>query len=300
MFGYSVSAVSIEGDGGADLLVGAPEMGASANGASYLFLASSGWPNPDAGANVTSATSVITGNAGDGLGARFGSVAIGDINADGDGDFILAAPGGGGTDGLDAGPGSVYGFSGATALANATMTVDANALFTLLGRTNGFCDPNSDGYNSGGGNVAFTLWLCFGVNAIGDVSFTGGALPDLIVSSAYYSTAYLFTMTNTGPNTPASVAMSDSTGALGWSIVAPDLNGDGLPDLLMGENGGNPNVFLYLNNSDAGLPTTASGELFGANGSAFGYGLAAGDLQGISKEDFAISDWESVSVTVYY
>src|SRR5262249_15236953 len=140
LFGYSVSAADINGDGIADLLVGAPAMGASSNGASYLFTGSKNWPLPDAGLDVTSATSVISGNAGDSLGARWGSVSIGDIDGDGDGDFVLSAPGGGGSDGLDAGSGSVYGFSGSTALANATMTVGTNALFTLVGRPNGFCD----------------------------------------------------------------------------------------------------------------------------------------------------------------
>jgi hypothetical protein len=298
LFGYSVNAADVNGDGIPDLLVGAPGT-SGGNGAVYLYLASATtWP-----ANPTPTTE-ITGELGYGVGARWGTVSIGDINGDDAGDFIVSSPGGGDFNG-DAGSGNSYGISGATALANATISVSdpTKVMFTIIGRINGFCDPMNDGYNSSAGmGEIWTFWGCYGSNAIGDVSFTGGALPDLVVASTYYSGFYLYQMGATGP-TDAPPALpeyqvADPTGAF-WSLINTDLNGDGSQDILVGENGGNQNVYLFLNdgtglnnpqNNGVGLNAPYSGAIFGTLGSFFGYGLAAGDFQGISKPDFVVSD----------
>ncbi len=295
-FGYSVGAVDVNGDGIADLLVGAPGASSGA-GALYVFLTPTGgaWASPDAGLTFSSANCAIGGNPGDGLGAH-GITAIDDS-----GDFAVGAPGGGGSDDLDAGSGAEYGFSAAAVLANASLsTSDGGALFTIVGPGG----PCAWGYTSVTPDVAGEpLWECYGVGAIGNMSFTQGTPPALIVSSSWSSTPYLYDMTASGPVDGGSdpAFQGSEGGALGWTMVASDINGDTHPDLLAGPNDTSTGVYLFLN-TGTGLTTPASGVIPSpGDGSYFGYAVTAGDLQGIGKQDFAISDdFPSPYVNVYY
>ncbi len=293
LFGYGVSAIGdLNKDGIADLLVGAPTAGPG--GTAYLFLGTGSWPM-----TPVARTAISSPYIGDGLGARFGSVGIGDLNGDSTPDFAIGAPGGG----IDGGAGNVYFVSGAVALANATMTVDTTPLAPLL-TAPGICTTRNNYAHSPYG------YHCFGETAVGDVSFTGGAQPDLVVGSAQVGMA-MYPMTIAGAGAASFVNVLSN--GQGQAMVALDLNGDGKPDLISGVNDvvGNTGyvagAYVYLN-TGSGLTNAATAVLppslapsSNPAGDYFGYGLTAADLRNQGSADLVISDvYPNGRVTIYY
>ena len=182
-FGYSVgTAGDVNGDGYADVIVGAPyndQTGVNAGRACVYY----GGPGADATADLT-----LTGAA---AGDYFGwSVATaGDFNGDGYADVIVGAFGND-TGGANAGQAYVY-YGGPGADATADLTLTGAAATDYFGYSVGTAgDVNGDGYadvivgadlNDGGGADAGRAYVFYGgypADATADLTLTGAAAGD--------------------------------------------------------------------------------------------------------------------------
>jgi chitodextrinase len=250
-------------DGKADLLIGAP--GANQNaGAAYLLLGRANW-SPTINLvpqNVFTFNGVVSGFPGDQLG---GAVSLsGDLNRDGKADLLIGASGASPVGRTNAG--TVYLFYGKTSWPTGQQI---NLLSTPA-------DVTIRGANAGD-RFGITL------ESRGDVN--GDQVPDLIMAAIRASpnglpqagTNYLlFGRDQTNPTTQPLASIMDMAtvpdvvlngqgagDSAGFSVaLGGDLNGDSVPDILVGadtantSNGTNSGRFFYYKGS-AALDTTA-------------------------------------------
>ncbi|MDG1484352.1 MAG: MopE-related protein, partial [Myxococcota bacterium] len=164
--GHRVAAADLDGDGAAEIAVGAPNADVAANNAGIAYLMAGGALSGvyDLG---TDAVAAFTGGAAD---DKAGSaVALGDIDGDGSGDFIFGAPY---SDSGASNGGAVYAFYGALSLSGTVATSSADLSIAAISSNastgasllaqdvddDGIDDlivgsPNEVGYSSGGGSV---------------------------------------------------------------------------------------------------------------------------------------------------
>ncbi|HCP46583.1 MAG TPA: hypothetical protein DIU15_11095, partial [Deltaproteobacteria bacterium] len=221
------SAGDVNGDGTADLLIGAPGDGTAWDGAGAAYLVYS----PVSGTHTLGSTAGIrlTGEGyGDGLGTTVAGV--GDVNGDGRDDFALGAPGSD-RGGLDSG--SVYLFT--QPLTADTSVAEADAII------------HGQYYNE---QIGWTI------AALGSVD--GDALSDFGVASddgANAHALYLFYGAQTGVLSVAEAggtitAGGSGVGGIGRGLTAlGDLDVDGFDDFAVGVPGG---VDTSIDPSDAG------------------------------------------------
>ncbi|MBI5528387.1 MAG: FG-GAP repeat protein, partial [Deltaproteobacteria bacterium] len=269
-FGYSVaSAGDVNGDGYADVLVGAPfyDNGETDEGRVYLFLGS-------ASGLATTPAWTAEGNQ---AGARFGTsiASAGDVDGDGDSDVIIGAP---------------YFDNG---------QADEGMAFVYQGTPGGLSALPAWSAESNQAGAQFG----YSVASAGDVQRDGYA--DIVVGAPYYTNGEsfegwvgVFHGSASGPSpTPNWTTESNQANALYGNSVASagDVQGDGYSDLIVGaylfDNGETDEgrAFLYVG-SAAGLAAapawTAESNQAGAQ---FGWAVAgAGDVNGDGFADVVI------------
>ena len=259
-FGRAVAnAGDLNGDGFADVIIGASNAGGGA-GAVAIIVGASPWVAP-----LTLRT--IPGT--DGTSANFGeSVAgLGDVNGDGYGDIALMSLGA-----VDEGVIYVYlgGASGPEATASLVLR-GADGVLTALGETMAqHVDVNGDGY--------------------GDLVV--GAPGAMLVPHVY---VYLGGPSGLSA-TPSQRIDSPDSGSNQFAHVmasAGDLNGDGRSDIVVGADQWNTQTgraYVYLG-TPSGLATTPIATLSGPDGTGTYFASAvegAGDLDGDGFDELAV------------
>jgi hypothetical protein len=313
-FGTTVaSAGDVNGDGFADVIVGAPEA-AGGTGAAYLYLGGAGpsfEPTPDL---------VLEGQS---AGARFGaSVAgAGDLDGDGFADFVIGAPG------SDGGLGAAFVYYGSTGMTRNTQALrhPGMSLDRFLGvAVAPLGDLDGDGYddlavsvNSSNKTVAY---LYFGDPAkpldqslklagdsvgviAGGADVNGDGFADILLGGAGPSTGGHATLVLGGIRSSLGTdrrTYGELDPGFGATVALPgDVDGDGFADVLIGagehDQGATGGVYLYFGGPNATFSTIAASTLIsrahrasewlvGSPGDVNGDGLADLVIGGVNRD----------------
>jgi hypothetical protein len=271
-FGVAMAAGDFNGDGYADLAVGAPFEDASSiidAGAVSVLYGSAGGLGTAGGRLFTQVGSAA--EPGDGFGAR---LAAGDFNNDGYADLAVGAP---------------YEYAGAIPIAGAVSVLYGSAgglgtaggrLFTQIGTVEGY-DQFGDALATGDFNNDGFTDLAAGapvedVNNIGDA----GAVSVLFGSAAGITAAGGYTFTQVG-------SAAEAGDYFGWALATGDFDNDGFADLAVGAEGEDvysaidAGAVSVLYGSSAGV-TTAGGQIFTQNTPGVGSSAEPGDFFGLS------------------
>lgn len=280
-FGVSTALDDFNGDGYADLLVGANAYSAGIGRAYVIYSAGS--------AGIATQLATASGNSKidgiNGVNCNLGfSAYAGDVNGDGYADAVLGAyldnSAGAGTSG-----GHVYILhsSGPAGIAVSSVTaastnITAEAASSQFGASVALGDFNADGF------------------------------ADLVVGAPLNTTntgkVYVFNSSGNGISSQTAPAASAVSGlatliSLGNSVATGDFNGDGYADFSTGAHGTSPSntgaAFLFLSkpNFTAGpAVTTATSANFSIGGQAandaFGFSVAFGDTNGDGMQDWLV------------
>jgi len=253
--GSSVAGVGdVNGDGFADMIIGAPLQAAADSGSAYIIFGSAA-PVTNPPASVT----LFSSQAG----ANFGSAVAGagDVNGDGFSDVLVGARG---YDNGENDEGAVFVYLGGSTFSTTTYRhLEFNQANAALGNSIAAADVNRDGF--------------------ADV-LVGAALFDGVGTDN--GRAQLFLGGGLSPNTGSEGVAFGNQGSsqMGQSVAVGDVNGDGYADLVAGHNGhddnatnsGRVSVFLggaggFNTSADDTIPGQLVNERMGAS-------VAVGDL----------------------
>ena len=267
-FGASLAVGDLNADGKTDLVVGAYGY-SSSTGRAYIFYNDGSIPTTAATADVA-----ITGQASSNSFGYFGSLTVGDFNADGKTDLAVGA----------------YGYSSST----------GRAYIFYADGTNDFGTASCTGSSptvclAANADVIITgdVFSVFGDSLIaGDLNADGRT--DLVVGDDL-NKIYIFYNDGSIPTTFATADVTISTfttPGLGYPMAVGDFNTDGRTDLAVGSPSTSSSagkVYIFYN--DGSLPTTtatADVTLSGEASSQFGSSLVAGDFNADGRTDLAV------------
>jgi arylsulfatase A-like enzyme len=317
-FGASAStAGDTNGDGYADVLIGAPGYG---GGTGYARL----YEGQAVGLGATAALTLTGESPADHFGQALSTA--GDVNGDGYGDVIAGAPGYRG----ETGRAYIYLSADHGLSPTPALTLTGRARGDLLGQAVAAAgDVNGDGYEdfvigapgvlTGTGQAYVYLGSSAGMNATPAYTLTGAAPGDELglsaaaagdvngdgyadvvigapgaVTGTGQATVWLGSAHGLG-TTPALVLSGQTAGErFGLPVAAAgDMNGDGYGDVLVGAAeylSDTGRVAVYAG-GPAGLSTAPLVILTGESGGRYGYSAAtAGDINGDGYSDVVISD----------
>jgi hypothetical protein len=146
----------------------------------------------------------------------------------------------------------------------------------------------------------------FGARAFGNVNLVGGPASDLVVTHPKMSTVFIYP---DGTNTQFSLPPRTIVGTanMGFSLSFGDINGDGRPDIVTGENRTSSSLWLFYNRGTPNAefdPTAGTGfwQSQLTSSSALGIDVVVGDFNGDGKPDIAAGDHinGNGTVTVWY
>jgi hypothetical protein len=306
-FPFSVTAADVNGDGKPDLIVAN-----SIDGTVMVLLNTTGpgATTPSFAAQQTFAT-----------GTEPISVTAADVNGDGKPDLIVANY----VDGtvsvlLNTTPAPTttfdgYSFSAAQAFAagsypDSVTAADVNG----DGKPDLIVVDNAGGIGSGNVSVllnttapgatvpSFATGQTFatgnGPNWVTAADLNGDGLPDLIVANYSDNTvSVLLNTTAPGATTPSFANQQTfATGSFPFSVTAADVNGDGLPDLIVANQEGGVSVLLNTTAPGATTPSFATQQTFaaGANPSS----VAVADVNGDGLPDLIVTNENGKTVSV--
>ncbi|MGO9607330.1 MAG: FG-GAP-like repeat-containing protein [Candidatus Binataceae bacterium] len=189
--------------------------------------------------------------------------------------------------------------------ASGSIVIPANASsttipVTILGSSSLQVDKTFQMLLLGGGGAARSFTPSFAaqqtfVAGSGPISVTladlnGDGLPDLIVANQGDNTvSVLLNTTAPGATTPSFAAQQTfGTGTTPASVTAADINGDGKPDLIVANKGGN-NVSVLLNTTAPGATTLSftAQQTFGTGGTPIS--VTAADVNGDGQPDLIVA-----------
>lgn len=206
--GKVASAGDVNGDGYGDLIIGIPLYGENNSGAALVFHGSATGILPFAKAQI------LGTNDDNNFGASVSSA--GDVNSDGFGDIIIAAPG--------------FDFVSEYKAAGAAFIYYGSINGISIASPNVVLSENVDSFN-----------YASSVSNAGDVNSDG--YDDVIVGSLYYSNdedveggSYLYYGSANGISAGAYTVLESNyvDAKMGSSVKASDINGDGYSDLVFG------------------------------------------------------------------
>jgi len=246
-FGFTMaSAGDVNGDGYADVVIGAP--GVTIEGRAYVYLG---------GASGLGSTPSTVLAPLESVARSFGNTVAGagDINGDGYADVVIGAPGTGVARAyVYLGSAAGVQFSPAARLIPADTTASTFGASAALGG-----DVNGDG---------------FADVVIGDPSYRPSGV------------AYLYLGGSSGVGAAPSVTLVgiEDGGNFGNAVAtAGDLDGDGLADLVIGASNvvnGEGRVYLYIGNPMTGVSSGPSVTFMGVDGSLSYFGIVVASVQG--------------------
>jgi len=259
-FGFSVSSAGdVNGDGYADIIVGAPRNDTNGSNAGRAYI----YTNTLTGRDIPD--EFFTGEA-EGNGFGYAVSGAGDVNGDGYPDVIVGAIQFGVVGGLPSGRAYIY-FGGPGMDNTADVILTGAAHGDYFGNSvSSAGDVNGDGYddvivgapyNDAGGSNAGSAYIFYGgisMNNVADVTLTGANVDDYFGSSV---------------------------------SSAGDVNGDGYDDVIVGVPGHGQTGRAYIYFGGANMNNSADVTLRGwADGDNFGYSVAtAGDVNGDGFDD---------------
>jgi hypothetical protein len=232
---------------------------------------------------TSAADRVISGPAGAlFFGRSRGYVPLGDITGDGIPDFTVPHS--------HEQYNNLYVYSGGTVRSRATLDV-SHALQVL------FQGPNGTGGRING----------FGTEAVGGVNLAGGPGLDLVVGHTIVSKVFVYRDGNASGFTTPPLEIQGG-GRFGNALAQGDLNGDGRPDIVVGQNlttGSSVDIFYNRGVPGAEFDTLQDSGFSRSkleSASLLGISLAILDFNGDGKPDLAAGDSLSnpARVVVYY